>query len=172
MALGLLSACPGQVEKPTSTLIENALVIDGTGSSGVVTNVRIDGDRIAEIGALTPRPGETVIDATGLVLAPGFIGSQSHHDGALEDFPHMPAVLSQGVTTVVRGAARDPCAVRFQGVGEPLRGLLFLESEFRMRVDLERHISTPAGGTVDGFNERTLSIGRWVGHMGRPVREY
>ncbi|MCH8116688.1 MAG: D-aminoacylase [Proteobacteria bacterium] len=107
MALGLLSACPGQVEKPTSTLIENALVIDGTGSSGVVTNVRIDGDRIAEIGALTPRPGETVIDATGLVLAPGFIDSHSHHDGDLEDFPYMPAVLSQGVTTLVRGADGD-----------------------------------------------------------------
>ena len=103
LALGLLGACPGQGDKPTSTLIDNALVIDGTGSSGVTTAVRFDGDRIVEIGDLASLPGETTIDATGLVLAPGFIDSHSHHDVDMEDFLHMPAVLSQGVTTIVRG---------------------------------------------------------------------
>jgi N-acyl-D-amino-acid deacylase len=104
LALGLLGACPGQSDKPTSTLIDNALVIDGTGSSGVTAAVRIDGDRIVEIGDLASLPGETVIDATGLVLAPGFIDTHSHHDVDMKDFRHMPAVLSQGVTTIVRGA--------------------------------------------------------------------
>jgi N-acyl-D-amino-acid deacylase len=103
LALGLLSACPGQSDRLTSTLIDNALVIDGTGSSGVTAAVRIDGDRIVEIGDLASLPGETVIDATGLVLAPGFIDTHSHHDVDMDDFPHMPAVLSQGVTTIVRG---------------------------------------------------------------------
>ncbi len=104
LALGLLGACPGQSEKPASTLISNALVIDGTGSAAMTAAVRIDGDRIVAVGDLAPLPGETVIDAAGLVLAPGFIDSHSHHDADMEDFRHMPAVVSQGVTTVVRGA--------------------------------------------------------------------
>ena len=104
IALVLLGACPGHSEKPASTLISNALVIDGTGSAAMTSAVRIDGDRIVAVGDLAPLPGETVIDATGLVLAPGFIDSHSHHDADMEDFRHMPAVLSQGVTTVVRGA--------------------------------------------------------------------
>ena len=45
------------------TLITNAVIVDGTGGSSVIGSVRIAGDRIVAVGALTPREADTVIDA-------------------------------------------------------------------------------------------------------------
>ena len=86
-----------------STLITGALVLDGTGRAGTITNVRIVGDRIADIGTLAARLGERVIRANGLVLAPGFIDTHSHADDAIFAHPDALADVSQGVTTVVVG---------------------------------------------------------------------
>jgi len=99
-----LPACDSRNPAPTSTLIVNATVIDGSGADGIDAAVRFDGDRIVEIGDLVPLDGETVINAAGLVLAPGFIDSHSHHDSRMSEFRHMPGALSQGITTIVRGA--------------------------------------------------------------------
>lgn len=99
----LSGGCGGGKTPVTSTLIINAEVYDGSGSPAANVAVRIDGDRITEVGQLAALDGETVIDGKGLVLAPGFIDPHSHHDSDLEKYRHMPAVLSQGVTTIVRG---------------------------------------------------------------------
>jgi N-acyl-D-amino-acid deacylase len=104
IALTILSACSDDTPAPSSTLIINATVYDGTGADGVATAVRFDGERIVTVGPLAPLEGETVIDAKGLALAPGFIDTHSHHDRQLDEFRHMPGVLSQGVTMIVRGA--------------------------------------------------------------------
>ena len=88
---------------PTSTLIVNASIVDGTGTPARAGAVRIDGDRIVEVGELEARRGEAVVDAGGLTLAPGFIDVHSHHDRQLfETLDAVPAV-SQGVTTIVAG---------------------------------------------------------------------
>jgi len=84
-------------------LIENALVLDGSGSDGVVTDVRTQGGRIESVGDLTATDGERVIDATGLVLAPGFIDTHSHHDWGLLENRGALAAISQGITTIVVG---------------------------------------------------------------------
>ena len=85
----LLSGCAGEGASSASTgtgiLIEGALVLDGTGAEGVVTDVRVRGSRIEAIGELSATEGELVIDAAGLALAPGFIDTHSHHDGGLLD---------------------------------------------------------------------------------------
>jgi len=86
-----------------TTLIQNASVIDGTGRAEQRGAVRIDGDRILAVGQLSPRAGEQVIDAKGLVLAPGFIDTHSHHDRGLIDRRDALAMVSQGVTTIVVG---------------------------------------------------------------------
>ena len=83
-----------------STLITNASVLDGTGAPATKASVRINGDRIAAVGALEPTDGETVFDARGLTLAPGFIDTHSHHDRGL---PEALAPLSQGISTIVVG---------------------------------------------------------------------
>ena len=86
-----------------STLIVNASIIDGTGSPARRGAVRIVDGRIAEIGNLSPRHGDAIVDAGGLVLAPGFIDTHSHHAGGLFEALDAPAVLSQGITTIVVG---------------------------------------------------------------------
>lgn len=85
------------------TLIVNANVLDGTGAPSRKVAVRLDAGRIVEVGDLKPRAGETVIDAQGMTLAPGFIDTHSHADDELFDHPDALAAVSQGITTIVVG---------------------------------------------------------------------
>ncbi|HET9227273.1 MAG TPA: D-aminoacylase, partial [Thermoanaerobaculia bacterium] len=88
--------------EPTPTLrIDNARLIDGTGAPARMGSLRISGDRIAAVGDLEPVPGETVFDAKGLALAPGFIDTHSHAD--VIEIPDALGAVSQGITTVVLG---------------------------------------------------------------------
>ena len=84
-------------------LITNASVIDGSGSPARRASVRVEGDRIAAVGELAARSGETVVDAHGLTLAPGFIDTHSHADDDLFEHPDALAVVSQGITTIIGG---------------------------------------------------------------------
>ena len=86
-----------------STLIAGATVVDGTGQPRFEADVRIEGDRIVAVGDLKPRADEPVIDAEGLVLAPGFIDTHSHADYDITEHPDALADISQGITTVVTG---------------------------------------------------------------------
>ena len=88
---------------PKSQLIRNVLIVDGTGSAARPGAVRILNNRIQDIGALAPLPGEKVVDGGGKVLAPGFIDTHSHHVGDMDEKPEMLAVVSQGITTIVTG---------------------------------------------------------------------
>jgi N-acyl-D-amino-acid deacylase len=83
--------------------IRGALVIDGTGAPGIVADVAVEGDRIAAVGGSVGAAREE-IDATGLVLAPGFIDAHTHDDRLiLGGAEAMLCKLSQGVTTVIVG---------------------------------------------------------------------
>lgn len=90
-------------QRSVTTLIQHALVIDGTGQPGRRLDVRVSGNHILAVGALTPAAGEVVVDAGGLALAPGFIDTHSHHAGSLDTARDALAVVSQGVTTIVSG---------------------------------------------------------------------
>ncbi len=87
----------------TTTLIINASIVDGTGSPARAGAVRIEGERIVEVGKVEPKEGERVIDAHGLTLAPGFIDAHSHHEEGLLEMRDASPVVSQGVTTIVAG---------------------------------------------------------------------
>ncbi|MFM9935878.1 MAG: N-acyl-D-amino-acid deacylase family protein [Novosphingobium sp.] len=103
VCLMLAAALAVAMPAAASTLIAGAVVYDGSGGPEQRVAVRIEGDRIAEVGTLSPRAGETVIDAAGLALAPGFIDAHSHHDvGGYAD-RGMALLLTQGVTTIVVG---------------------------------------------------------------------
>jgi N-acyl-D-amino-acid deacylase len=109
-AIGIASACACAAQAPNTssaaepqTLIVNARIVDGSGKPAYTGSVRIRGQRIVAVGQLRAQEDETVVDAEGLVLAPGFIDTHSHHDRGL--FEHLDAlpVVSQGVTTIVVG---------------------------------------------------------------------
>jgi N-acyl-D-amino-acid deacylase len=97
------SACAPDAPEPASVVVVGARVIDGSGGPSRNVNVRVVGERIADVGDFEPRDGDTVVDADGLVLAPGFIDTHSHHDDGLLEMPEAMAVVSQGITTIVAG---------------------------------------------------------------------
>jgi N-acyl-D-amino-acid deacylase len=98
-----LTACTSDVSAPTGMVIVNARVIDGSGGPSRDVSVRIVGDRIATVGDFEPTVGDILVDANGLVLAPGFIDSHSHHEDGLFEMPGALAAVSQGITTIVAG---------------------------------------------------------------------
>jgi len=84
-------------------VLENGLVVDGTGAPAVPATVGIRGGRIAYVGAGRGLRTRRAIDVDGRMIAPGFIDVHTHDDRAVLDDPAMPAKVSQGVTTVVVG---------------------------------------------------------------------
>lgn len=82
------------------TLIQGGAIVDGSGDRPAFTaDVGINGDRVAAIGDLSDSRAGTVIDATGKVVAPGFIDVHIHSEIELLGGPHRYASLLQGVTT-------------------------------------------------------------------------
>jgi N-acyl-D-amino-acid deacylase len=97
-----------------NVLIKNGLILDGTGREGFAGHVMVAGDKIESvIPADTPAGidvaatgADTIIDAAGLAVAPGFIDCHSHFDWILP-LPHhqnfLFPMVEQGITTVVAG---------------------------------------------------------------------
>ena len=83
-------------------IIKNALIYDGSGVPAFYGDVAIDGGKITAVGQDLGN-ADTVVDAAGLCLAPGFIDVHSHADYAFADDPHRLHVLRQGVTTELAG---------------------------------------------------------------------
>lgn len=86
------------------TLITGGEIVDGSGNPGFRASIGIRGDTMTVLrGDVTEIPSGEVIDATGMVVAPGFIDAHSHSDLVLLDDPLLDAKLFQGVTTEVIG---------------------------------------------------------------------
>jgi N-acyl-D-amino-acid deacylase len=103
--LAWLSSFPQQ--KPGSTVIINSQVADGTGKPLRQVSIRIAGERIVKVGNFQPAKDEEIIDAKGLVLAPGFIDIHNHSTEGIESDPLAETQIAQGITTVVVGADGD-----------------------------------------------------------------
>ena len=87
----------------SALLLSGGTVIDGTGAPRYAADVRIVGDRIAAIGSQLAADNAAIVDATGLIVAPGFIDVHTHDDQIVLARPSMLPKISQGVTTVVVG---------------------------------------------------------------------
>ena len=104
----LVAACSGEQPAPCEPsaddlLISDARVIDGTGAPAFAADVRISNGTIAAIGDLETCGDESVVDGGGNVLAPGFIDTHSHADGAIFEHPDALNSVSQGITTAIVG---------------------------------------------------------------------
>ena len=85
------------------TIIKGGRIVDGSGNPWYKGDIAVSGDKIASITRFIEPEAERVIDATGLVVAPGFIDAHSHADSSTLFYRDMESVVAQGITTVVAG---------------------------------------------------------------------
>jgi N-acyl-D-aspartate/D-glutamate deacylase len=92
-------------------VIRNALMLDGTGAPARRADVGLAGDRIVAVESGGIAAGDApALDATGLILAPGFIDIHTHSDATLLADGAAESQLLQGVTTEVIGNCGHSCA--------------------------------------------------------------
>jgi N-acyl-D-aspartate/D-glutamate deacylase len=85
------------------TLIRNGRVVDGTGNPSFIGDVALRDGKIVAIGRLADRTAARTIDATGLVVSPGFIDIHNHSDQTIIEDGNAESMVRQGVTTMIFG---------------------------------------------------------------------
>jgi N-acyl-D-amino-acid deacylase len=88
---------------PWSLLIRGGSVVDGSGAPARRADVAVEGERIAAVASSLAGDAARVVDATGKVVAPGFIDMHSHSDLFYFACPSAESKIRQGVTTEVVG---------------------------------------------------------------------
>jgi len=113
-----------------SVIIENGIIVDGTGSQPYKGAVAVRGERIAAVGKDVSGAAETIIDAGGHIVSPGFIDVHNHGDSSLLYYPEAQGFTRQGITTFVGGQ----CGASAAPVGENvyLAGFYW---DFNQRLD-------------------------------------
>ena len=119
-ALGtvLLLGLPRRSRRATTSLSSAVSVVDGSGPPARRADVAIVKGRIAAIGTIARGEAREVIDATGLIVAPGFIDVHTHADD-LADHPLADNFVRMGVTTIIGGQLRSSAL----DVGEALANI-------------------------------------------------
>ena len=116
------SATPAPAGESYDVIVENGRIVDGTGAAWFHGDLAIRGDRIA---ALTPRGGlrearaTRRVDATNLVVAPGFIDIQGQSTGQLTfGDGRLVSKVTQGVTTEILGEGSTPAPANERTQGD------------------------------------------------------
>ncbi len=95
-----------QVRRVAADLVlKGGTLVDGTGAPGRRADLAVRGERVVAMGSFEAEPGARVIDASGLIVAPGFIDLHTHSDEGITRTPTRlnANYLTQGVTTIVTG---------------------------------------------------------------------
>src|SRR5437867_1999264 len=91
-------------------LISQGTIVDGTGSQPFHADLAIKDGKIYDVGVIPKQEGVPVLDAQGLLVAPGFIDIHSHSDFTLVVDPRAMSSITQGVTLEVVGNCGHGCA--------------------------------------------------------------
>jgi N-acyl-D-amino-acid deacylase len=84
-------------------LVRGGRVVDGSGNPSFLGDVGVSDGRIVSVGRLQGRAARRVLDAAGLVVAPGFVDIHDHSDSALLVEGDAPSMVRQGVTSLILG---------------------------------------------------------------------
>jgi N-acyl-D-amino-acid deacylase len=99
----LLIACGATQAQSYDLVILNGKVIDGSGNPWFYADVAIQNGKVVRIGNLKDVTTKKVIDASGLIVAPGFIDVHAHIEGGEMSTPTADNFIHDGVTSVVTG---------------------------------------------------------------------
>ena len=105
-----LSTCQVEPTQVFDIVVVNGMVVDGSGSGRFPADIAVIGDTIERIGRLSDaekRSARCLIDATDLIVSPGFIDIHTHSDYALLVDGTAQSKIRQGVTTEVLGESRS-----------------------------------------------------------------
>ncbi len=97
------SSAQASALEPYDVLIRNGMIVDGTGSPWVRGDVAIRGDRIAAVGVLRAVQARDTVDATGLVVSPGWIDMLGHSEYPLLRDGRAVSKITQGITSEITG---------------------------------------------------------------------
>jgi len=105
-------------------LIRNGQIVDGSGEASYISDIGINGDTISRIGNLPGAKGELEIDATDLVVAPGFINMLSWAVDALIEDGKSQSDIRQGVTLEVfgEGSSMGPLSEEMKKEEQKMQG--------------------------------------------------
>ena len=99
------------------TIIRNGMIVDGTRLPRYRADLGIKAGRIVKIGRLNPRDASDVIDADGLIVAPGYVDLHTHYDAQVFWDPYCSISGWHGVTSAVIGN----CGFGFAPVAPEMR---------------------------------------------------
>jgi N-acyl-D-amino-acid deacylase len=128
-------------------IIKNGRIVDGSGSPWFYGDVGVKGERIIHVGDLTRFEAERTVDASGLLVCPGFVDVHTHSDASFLVNPKADSKIRQGITTEIVGNCGDSAAP----VTEMALGFLSKEYE-EMGVECD-------WSTVDGYLRRLDAAG-------------
>ncbi len=153
-------------------VIRGGNVVDGTGLPGYTADVGVRGGRIAAIGRID-EPAQRVVDADGLVVAPGFIDVHTHYDVQLDWDPVASPSMQHGVTTVLTGNCGFTLYPSKPEDVDWLTGML-TRVEGMSRDAMREGFRFAGGGFADYWSRLegkiALNVGGYVGHCA--VRRY
>jgi N-acyl-D-aspartate/D-glutamate deacylase len=98
----LLSLSVSSTAEIYDVIIKGGKIVDGTGKPGFIGDLAIKGEKIVAVGKVSGEAAK-VIDATGLIVCPGFIETQSHADNGILQYPLAENYIMQGVTMILSG---------------------------------------------------------------------
>ena len=102
------AACAPPAGPRFDLIVRGGSVLDGNGTPAVRADVGISGDRITAVGDLSAVEGGAVIDASGLVVAPGFIDVQGQSGTTILADGNAESHVRQGITTEIIGEGGSP----------------------------------------------------------------
>jgi len=148
-------------------LITNGLVIDGSGAPGIRADLGINGTRIAAIAETLTGSAFKTIDASGLVVSPGFIDIKTHSDFTLPINPKAESKVRQGVTTEIIGHCGFSVAPCLPGKVQLLRDYLspsapwlpFRERSFSEYMETFPAAAVNAGMLIGHNTLRLMAMG-------------
>jgi len=123
-------------------LVKDGLVVDGTGNPWFRADIGIGDGKMASIGDLHPAEAEEVLDAKGLVVAPGFIDMHTHSELSLLINPRAESSIRQGVTTEVVGNCGSSAAPLNDALREEMGKTTPILGDAKLRLEWS---------TMDGY---------------------